>query len=229
MTRPRTIICDIDGVLLKHRGDITKQHLTKAEVLPGAIEKIKEWDLECCTLVLVTGRRESTRKHTEKQLAEAGILYDHLIMGVASGVRELINDCKPDGAIAAKAVNLKRNAGFVYKKELAPEATEKPWGREVLIEANDRYVLKAIHMNSGQRCSLQKHLFKRETIYVLKGRITLWHNDKHIHLYPSQAITIEPGEVHRMSAEEKESVYLEVSTPELDDIVRLEDDYGRVE
>lgn len=114
MARPRTIICDIDGVLFRHQGDITNQHLKTPILLPGAIEKIKEWDLEGCTIILVTGRRESTRKHTEEQLSNAGIIYDHLIMGVASGTRVLINDKKPDGEEAAIAINLERNKGFTY-------------------------------------------------------------------------------------------------------------------
>jgi hypothetical protein len=60
----------------------------------------------------LTGRRESTRKDTERQLSESGIIYDHLIMGISSGVRILINDKKPDGEKAAEAINLNRNEGF---------------------------------------------------------------------------------------------------------------------
>ena len=112
--RPRTIICDIDGVLFRHKGDITRQHIFKPKLLPGVKDKIKEWDINCCKIILLTGRRESTRLHTEKQLADAGIIYDHLIMGVTSGVRELINDYKPDSNVpTAIAKNLKRNEGFL--------------------------------------------------------------------------------------------------------------------
>ena len=111
--RPNTIICDIDGVLLKHYGDITRQHLIKPVVLPRAIENIKKWDLAGYTIILITGRRESTRFYTEKQLSESGIIYDHLIMGVTGGVRVLINDRKPGGKDdTAMAINLNRNEGF---------------------------------------------------------------------------------------------------------------------
>jgi len=111
--RPKTIICDIDGVLLKHYGDITRQHLIKPVVLPRAIENIKKWDLAGYTIILITGRRESTRIYTEKQLSESGIIYDHLIMGVASGIRVLINDKKTnDKQNTALAFNLNRNEGF---------------------------------------------------------------------------------------------------------------------
>lgn len=112
MARPRTIICDIDGVLFRHHGDITKQHLVKPVLLSFAREKFKEWDLEGCTIILMTGRRESTRKQTEKQLSDAGFIYDHLIMGITGGTRVLINDKKPNGDIAAVAINLERNKGF---------------------------------------------------------------------------------------------------------------------
>lgn len=113
MDRPRTIICDIDGVLFRHFGDITSQHRQEPELLPGALEKIREWDIECCTIVLLTGRRESTRFETEEQLSRHGIIYDYLIMGVSSGVRVLINDMKPDGTEnTAVAVSLVRNKGF---------------------------------------------------------------------------------------------------------------------
>ena len=107
-----TIICDIDGVIFRHKGDITKQHLGPAEVLTGVKEKLKQWDLEGCTIILITGRRESTRVATEKQLLESGIIYDHLIMGIPRGMRILINDKKQDGTETAAAINLERNEGF---------------------------------------------------------------------------------------------------------------------
>lgn len=96
ITRPRTIICDIDGTIFKYFSDINHQHLKKPVVLKGVYEKFKEWDIEGCSIILMTGRRESVRKETEKQLSNAGIFYDHLIMGVGGGVRVLINDRKLD-------------------------------------------------------------------------------------------------------------------------------------
>ncbi len=107
--------------------------------------------------------------------------------------------------------------------------TVKPWGYEELLEQNDKYVLKRIVMNKGHKCSLQYHEKKTETIYVISGgplRISInnLEYDKH---YQSCPITINPLEVHRMEAIE-DCVYLEVSTPELEDVVRIEDDYGRI-
>jgi hydroxymethylpyrimidine pyrophosphatase-like HAD family hydrolase len=108
-----TIICDIDGTLVKHKGDICKQHLNKITLLEGTRKKLQEWDRKGYRIILLTGRRESVREFTEKQLAEAGIFYDILIMGVGNGKRFLINDKKPSGnEDTAIAINLTRNEGI---------------------------------------------------------------------------------------------------------------------
>jgi hypothetical protein len=113
MIRPKTILCDIDGVIFEHCGDITKQHLIEPTVLPGVKDVWRDWDINGYKIILVTGRRESVRKETEEQLSKSGIFYDNLIMGVTGGERVLINDkkqnCENDTAIS---VNLKRNDGM---------------------------------------------------------------------------------------------------------------------
>jgi histidinol phosphatase-like enzyme len=113
MIQPKTIITDIDGTLIRHCGDISKQHLIKVELLPGVKEKLIEWDRGGYNIILITGRRESTRQATEKQLCEAGIFYDHLIMGLKNFNRVLINDRKPDSINdTCFAINLVRNEGI---------------------------------------------------------------------------------------------------------------------
>jgi len=110
---PNTIICDIDGTLIEHKGDICKQHIDDLNLLDGTLEKIKEWDRKGYRLILLTGRREGVRKYTEDQLAKAGIFYDLLIMGVGNGKRILINDKKASSEDdTAIAFNLKRNEGI---------------------------------------------------------------------------------------------------------------------
>lgn len=101
----KTIICDIDGTLVKHKGDICSQHLGPLELLPGVKDKLIEWDRKGFNIILLTGRRPSVRQETEKQLSEAGILYDQLIMGVKNYPRVLINDTKP---------NSEENTAFAY-------------------------------------------------------------------------------------------------------------------
>jgi hypothetical protein len=111
--RPKTILCDIDGTLVKHRLPVDNLgENVKLEILEGTKEKLSEWDSLGYNIILITGRKESMRNVTEKQLSEAGIFYDMLIMGVGGGDRILINDKKPDGRDAAFAINIKRNNGI---------------------------------------------------------------------------------------------------------------------
>lgn len=114
VTRPKTIICDIDGTLIHHTGDICNQHMSEnATLLRGTLDKIREWDKKGYRIILLTGRRENTRKKTEKQLTNLGILYDQLVMGVTGGTRVLINDLKPDSnEPTAIAINIPRNHGI---------------------------------------------------------------------------------------------------------------------
>jgi len=111
------------------------------------------------------------------------------------------------------------------------QVIEKPWGREEVIEINDKYMVKKLTMFAGHRCSLQFHNIKKETIYVLSGVLKIIQGTSQDELEekiyrPGDTITIAPGLIHRMEGVE-ECVYLEASTPEMDDVVRLADDYQR--
>jgi len=109
---------------------------------------------------------------------------------------------------------------------------EKPWGMEEVIEKNDRYMVKKLTMWAGHRCSLQYHNVKMETIYVLSGVLKIIQGQSQDSLeekiyHAGDCMTIPPGLIHRMEGIE-DAVYLEASTPEMDDVVRLLDDYKRV-
>jgi len=108
-----------------------------------------------------------------------------------------------------------------------PKIVEKPWGREVWYAHNDRYAGKILEVTAGHLLSLQKHEVKHETLYLQSGRMQFTLEETEFIWVPGQAIEIAPGTIHRMEALE-DSVILEVSTPELWDVVRLEDSYGRV-
>lgn len=108
----------------------------------------------------------------------------------------------------------------------APKIVEKPWGREVWYAHNDRYAGKILEVRAGHLLSLQKHRVKHETLFLHAGRMRFTFGDDVFEWTPGEAIEIPPGTVHRMEAIE-DSVILEVSTPELDDVIRLEDRYGR--
>ena len=108
---------------------------------------------------------------------------------------------------------------------------EKPWGYEEIWAETDHYVGKILVIRAGHRLSLQHHEIKTETIRVSKGELHLEIDDHggklgtHL-LRPGQTVHIQPGTRHRMKAISDVEL-LEVSTTELDDVVRHEDDYGR--
>jgi mannose-6-phosphate isomerase-like protein (cupin superfamily) len=107
----------------------------------------------------------------------------------------------------------------------------KPWGYELIFARTDRYVGKILHVNRGESLSLQFHEMKEETLYVVEGelRLTIEHDGdrRELTLRKGEAFHIPPRLIHRMEALADTDV-AEVSTPELDDVVRLEDRYGRV-
>ena len=111
------------------------------------------------------------------------------------------------------------------------QVIDKPWGKEEIVEKNDHYMLKRLTMFKNHRCSLQYHNQKKETIYVLSGQLKIISGTSIDNLIEKiyiegESITILPGIIHRMEGVE-ECVYLEASTPEIDDVVRLSDDYKR--
>lgn len=106
----------------------------------------------------------------------------------------------------------------------------KPWGREEIFAETERYAGKLLYIDPGQSLSLQYHRRKDETLYVLEGEVILEVGTEDamttVRLTRGQSYRITPGTRHRMSAETA-CVLAEVSSPELDDVVRLEDRYGR--
>jgi len=109
---------------------------------------------------------------------------------------------------------------------------QKPWGHELIWAHTERYVGKVLVIEPGKRLSLQKHLEKDESIYVMSGRLRLHLEDdagvvRVEDLAAGEHRRIAPGRIHRFEATELRVELLEVSTPELDDVVRLEDDFGR--
>lgn len=241
MERPKTIFCDIDGTLWNHVGGVCVQANAKHELLPNTKEAIDKWDRLGYKIILTTGRKESLRTKTENELLRLGIVYDQLIMGLGGGVRILINDRKPQGdKNTCFAVNVVRNKGipyfdftsrFVTISDEQPKSVIKPWGKEELIEYNDNYVVKKLYMKANECCSMQYHELKRETIYVLKGKLRLYIGTELDYLETRELvsgdnITIAPYTIHRMEGIE-DSEYLECSTPELWDVIRLEDKYKR--
>jgi mannose-6-phosphate isomerase len=114
----------------------------------------------------------------------------------------------------------------------APDRVEKPWGHELIWAKTDRYAGKLLFVRAGHSLSLQFHKEKDESWYVLEGRAELELGlageavTKKEVIAPGAAFHFAPGTVHRVTAVEDTTIF-EVSTPELDDVVRLDDSYGR--
>ena len=108
----------------------------------------------------------------------------------------------------------------------------KPWGHETIWAHTDRYVGKILHITAGQALSVQYHERKDETVYLLQGEMKYWvqlpgeTELQDQRLTAGQSFRITPGTIHYMEAITDCDV-LEASTPEIDDIVRLKDRYGR--
>jgi mannose-6-phosphate isomerase len=127
-----------------------------------------------------------------------------------------------------------RNSNRIRRVEdPEPKRVEKPWGHELWWASTSLYAGKLLHVKAGHRLSLQLHREKDESSYVLSGRLLLSRGTtgeglRREEVGPGFAWRVEPGIVHSIEAIEDSEV-LEVSTPHLDDVVRLEDRYGRTQ
>ena len=116
-------------------------------------------------------------------------------------------------------------------QQIPIQIKEKPWGREVWFAHTDRYAGKILEVNKGARLSLQYHEKKCETQYVFEGKVKLTYgtDEKNLQekiLSAGDKFDIYPYTIHRIEGLENSKIF-EVSSPELDDVVKLADDYGR--
>ncbi len=113
-----------------------------------------------------------------------------------------------------------------------PKRVEKPWGYEVWFAQAEKYVGKVIHIDEGNQLSLQYHVVKDETVFCLKGNARFVYEKDGVlvdEVFPEgMSFRVKPGMRHRLKAGEGGCDILEASTPETDDVVRLEDNYGRI-
>lgn len=117
------------------------------------------------------------------------------------------------------------------------KVVKKPWGREIWLELNDRYCYKRLYLNQGTRTSYQFHRKKLETNYIIEGEAEIWlENDQGVVekrvMKKDDFFTVLPLRKHRVVAL-TDLVLQEVSTPEVDDVIRIDDDaargHGRIE
>jgi dTDP-glucose pyrophosphorylase len=111
--KPKTIFCDIDGTILRHKHRYSDLKDNDQELLEGVLDKFNEWDSQGFRIILCTARKESAREMTEKYLKSLGICWDILLMGIGGGERILINDkLSADSPDRATAINVITDQGF---------------------------------------------------------------------------------------------------------------------
>jgi mannose-6-phosphate isomerase-like protein (cupin superfamily) len=124
------------------------------------------------------------------------------------------------------------NIGGADRFAFEPRTVKKPWGSELIWALTERYAGKILYVRAGESLSLQFHNAKDESWYVIEGRAKVEFGKAgdpvlaEEVIAPGSAFRLRPGTVHRVTALEDTRI-VEVSTPELDDVVRLEDRYGR--
>lgn len=121
----------------------------------------------------------------------------------------------------------------ILKSQDFPKIVSKPWGEEWILAYNRSYCFKKIKINAGHATSLQYHDTKRETNYIQKGRAKIWvknSGEQDFTIYNNVgegfSLNLNPGDIHRIEAIE-DLLLFETSTPEIWDVIRLEDGYGR--
>ena len=123
-----------------------------------------------------------------------------------------------------------KTGGAPRSGRVAVQVVDKPWGYERIWAHSERYVGKVLHINAGEELSLQYHNAKDETVHLLSGelvyRVKLGEKLEDQKLKMGESFRITPGTIHQMYAVTDCDV-LEVSTPEIDDVVRISDRYGR--
>lgn len=103
----------------------------------------------------------------------------------------------------------------------------KPWGWELWFAQTRHYVGKILFIKKGHRLSRQFHRFKHETVYAERGSWVLELGTRKRRMRPGDTAVIRPGVIHRFTAPTMDVRLVEVSTPQVNDVIRLEDDYGR--
>lgn len=105
---------------------------------------------------------------------------------------------------------------------------DKPWGQELWVShENGRYAGKILSIDAGKRLSKQYHKFKHETLFLLSGEANILLGDTQNHVTQKDVIEIPPETIHRIEAI-TDCIFIEFSSPELDDVIRLEDDFLRI-
>ena len=229
----KTYFFDIDGVLIEHSGSLESQPdhlkiLDNTKLMLSAIEKNGD------KIILTTGRRMSMKRRTEIQLENLGIFYDELIMGCSRGARILVNDLKPFSNMKTSySFSPKRNDVTIDEVEkIVTPCEERPWGNFSTLSYSSEYHIKEIKVNPNSASSLQSHNHRDELWIVISGSGVFVLDENEIQISKGSVCNVKKGQKHRVKNTGVEDlVFLEIQTGDKfseNDIVRYEDNYGRV-
>lgn len=205
-----TLIFDIDGTICTQ-----ESNYALAKPFTEVIKKINNKYNEGYKIILYTARGTETmidwRAITEQQLKKWGVKYHELKFGKPAA--DLYIDDK-----AVPANNWEPTIKY-------QAAIKKIWGTEYLLSKTDKYAFKRLELLEGKSISKQYHLKKHETWHIVEGTGWALLNDQIIEVTPGDTFVINPGEVHQIIALSKKLVIMEASTPELEDIVRIQKEF----
>jgi len=233
MFLPKTYFIDIDGVLLRHHGNLSQQMLKPPCLLPETINLINEIEKDGGKIILTTGRKESLRAATEAQLLEFGIFYEQLIMNCNRGPRVLVNDLKPNSNLkTAYAFTPKRNSlGDLEIEKIINPCEERPWGNFATLAYDEKYHIKEISVKPGCSSSLQSHEHRDELWLVLTGSGNFVLEETITPIYAGSVCSVKKKQKHRITnTGEVDLVFIEIQTGDKfseNDITRYEDQFGR--
>lgn len=244
------IIVNSDGFLVRKKGRPFMNHQERMEIIAGieGVDFVVGWDDGTQT---VTGALERLKPavfakggdRSDADKVPEFILCEQIGCEVRFGVggREKVQSSSDlIAASETKEEKLKRTSpdafdmlylDQVWENDKDARIVDKPWGMEEILVEGDRYAAKILTILPDQRLSLQYHEQKDETIYVMDGTLKLEIGEgddaSTRFLLKGDYFRIEPGTIHRFASWFGTVKLFEVSTPELDDVIRLSDDYGR--
>jgi hypothetical protein len=168
----KTYFIDIDGILIHHYDKGLYGQMSSVTSVGSAGLLLREIEKSGGKIILTTGRKESMRGLTERQLEGLRFYYDELVMGCNRGPRVLINDLKPSSDTkTAYSFNLFRNKidASEIEKIITP-CEEREWGNFSTLSYCDKYHIKEINVLPGKFSSLQSHSFREEVWIVISGK-----------------------------------------------------------
>lgn len=211
----KTYFIDIDGVLIYHYGNGLYGQGRSGTSVEGARQLFYEIEKSGGKIILTTGRKESMRGLTERQLEGFRLYYDELVMGCNRGPRVLINDLKPDSDLkTAYSFNVLRNKidDSDVEKIITP-CEEREWGNFSTLSYCDKYHIKEINVLPGKFTSLQSHNFREEVWVVISGTGECILDDDTLPLVAGSIVKVGLNQKHRVKNTGSEKLtFIEVQT-----------------